>query len=147
MTKEERADLAAQIKANGNNCCQAVALAFADTVDVDDATLRRIASGFGLGIGCMEATCGALVGAAMVAGLKTDSGATQVTKDILSRFKSKCGSTVCRELKGIDTGKVLCSCEDCVRNAVLASETAKSPLISATPRRAMSGGCPQKPIR
>ena len=30
--------------------------------------------------------------------------------------------TTCRELKGIDTGKVLCSCENCVRNAVRAAE-------------------------
>ena len=28
------------------------------------------------------------------------------------------GAVVCRELKGLDTGTVLCSCDDCVRNAV-----------------------------
>ena len=33
------------------------------------------------------------------------------------RFKELCGATICRDIKGIDTGKVLCSCEDCVRNA------------------------------
>ena len=28
----------------------------------------------------------------------------------------------CRDLKGIGTGKVLCPCDDCVRNAVRAYE-------------------------
>ena len=35
-----------------------------------------------------------------------------------------CGATACRDLKGIDAGKVLCSCDNCVRNAVLAAEEA-----------------------
>ena len=30
----------------------------------------------------------------------------------------------CRDLKGIGTGKILYSCENCVRNAVLAAEEA-----------------------
>ena len=34
------------------------------------------------------------------------------------------GATICRELKGVGTGKVLCSCEDCVRNAIRAAEDA-----------------------
>ena len=36
-------------------------------------------------------------------------------------FAELCGATICRDLKGIGTGKVLCSCEDCVRNAVLSA--------------------------
>ena len=34
-------------------------------------------------------------------------------------FAEKCGATICKDLKGIETGRVLCSCPECVRNAVL----------------------------
>lgn len=39
-------------------------------------------------------------------------------------FQGKCGALICRDLKGLETGEMLCSCEDCVRNAVLAYEEA-----------------------
>ena len=41
---------------------------------------------------------------------------------MLARFKERCGATVCGDLKGVQTGVVLCPCPDCVRNAVLAAE-------------------------
>ncbi len=47
-----------------------------------------------------------------------------LSRKILPRFKELCGATICRDLKGIGTGKILCSCENCVRNAVLAAEEA-----------------------
>ncbi len=31
-----------------------------------------------------------------------------------------CGATLCKDLKGVDTGAPLCPCPECVRNAVLA---------------------------
>ena len=34
------------------------------------------------------------------------------------------GATICRELKGVGTGKVLCSCENCIRNAIRAASEA-----------------------
>ena len=105
------------------NCCQAVVKAFADTVDVDEATLMRLASGFGSGMGTMEGTCGTLVGAIMIASLRSGNApAAARARQIMPRFKELCGATICRELKGIGTGKILCSCEDCVRNAILAAE-------------------------
>ena len=36
--------------------------------------------------------------------------------------KEKCGAVTCRDLKGVGTGKVLCSCEECVRNAAAIAE-------------------------
>ena len=76
-------------------------------------------TGFGSGMGTMEGTCGALAGAIVVAGLRTGGNATMsLSRKILLRFKELCCATICRDLKGIDTGKVLCSCENCVRNAV-----------------------------
>jgi C_GCAxxG_C_C family probable redox protein len=124
MTTTERQEYAARLKRE-MNCCQAVVKAFADTLPLDEATLSSIASGFGSGMGTMEGSCGALVGAVMVAGLRSNGvGTSALSRKILPRFKELCGATICRELKGIGTGKVLCSCEDCVRNAVLAADEA-----------------------
>lgn len=124
MTTTERQEYAARLKRE-MNCCQAVVKAFADTLPLDEATLSGIASGFGSGMGTMEGTCGALVGAVMAAGLRSNGvGTATLSRKILPRFKELCGATICRELKGVGTGKVLCSCEDCVRNAVLAADEA-----------------------
>ncbi len=72
-------------------------------------------------MGCMESTCGALIGAVMVAGILTDGIATpRISKELLQKFEAKCGATICKDLKGIETGKPLCPCPECVRNAVLA---------------------------
>ena len=37
---------------------------------------------------------------------------------VLRQFESMCKATLCKDLKGRDTGIVLCECDDCVRNAV-----------------------------
>ena len=78
----------------------------------------------GIGMGGMEATCGALTGAAVVLGLLDKSGREpkQVMNEILQGFKEKAGATLCKDLKGVETGRMLCSCDDCVRLAVLGLE-------------------------
>ena len=123
MMLDERMDYAAQRKKE-MNCCQAVLVAFADKLGKGEDDLLRLGSGFGSGMATMEGTCGALVGAIMVSSLLSPDGeARNNSRAIMSRFKELCGgATICRDLKGIETGKVLCSCEDCVRNAVLATE-------------------------
>lgn len=124
MTTEERMERASILK-RGMNCCQAVVRAFADTLSLDEATLMSLGSGFGSGMGTMEGTCGALVGAIMVAGLRTNgAGTAALSRKIMPRFKELCGATICKDLKGVETGKVLCSCDDCVRNAVRAAAEA-----------------------
>ena len=122
MTTHERQEYAAQLKRE-MNCCQAVVRAFADTLDMPVDKLMQLSAGFGSGMGTMEGTCGALVGAIMVSSLVSPDGAAMKnSRAIMPRFKELCGgATICRELKGIDTGKVLCSCENCVRNAVRAA--------------------------
>ena len=119
-----RAEKAVELKRR-NNCCQTVLLAFADKLPLDENTLRQIGSGFGSGMGCMEGTCGALCGACMVAGMLNNTGrpTAMLSRMILSDFQTRCGATICKDLKGISTGKVLCSCDDCVKNAVLALES------------------------
>ena len=122
MTTEERQELGARLKRE-MNCCQAVVRTFADTLPLGDDALMQLASGFGSGMGTMEGSCGALVGAVIVAGLRSQGiGTAALSRRIVPRFKRLCGATVCRDIKGVETGKVLCSCEDCVRNAVLAAE-------------------------
>ena len=121
MILDERMGYAAQRKKE-MNCCQAVLVAFADKLGKAEKDLLRLGSGFGSGMATMEGTCGALVGAIMVSSLLSPDGeARNNSRAIMSRFKELCGATICRDLKGIETGKMLCSCEDCVRNAVLAA--------------------------
>ena len=127
MTTQERMEYAARRKSE-MNCCQAVLVAFADKLGKGEDELLRLGSGFGSGMGTMEGSCGALVGAVMIASLRApNGGAMALSRNILPRFKDLCGgATICRDLKGIDTGKVLCSCENCVRNAVRAAGEALS---------------------
>ena len=122
MTIEERAAKAADLKTAGAcNCSQAVVKVFEDKLPLDDETLMKLTAGYAAGMGCLEATCGALIGAVMTAGILTDGvGTPRYSKEILAKFQQKCGATICRELKGVGTGKVLCECSECVRNAVLA---------------------------
>lgn len=122
MNIEERASVAAELKATGKcNCTQSVLKVFEDILPIDDETLMRLSAGFAAGMGCMESTCGALIGAVMVAGIVTDGkGTPRISKELVQNFKEKCGATICKDLKGIETGKVLCPCPECVRNAVLA---------------------------
>ena len=122
MTLDKRMDYAARRKKE-MNCCQAVLVAFADKHGKSEDDLLRLGSGFGSGMATMEGTCGALVGAIMVSSLRSAEGeARNNSRAIMSRFKELCGgATICRDLKGIETGKMLCSCEDCVRNAVLSA--------------------------
>ena len=56
------------------NCAQAVACVFADEAGLESDTLRKLGACFGLGMGTMEATCGALCGAQMIQGLMKFEG-------------------------------------------------------------------------
>ena len=84
-------------------------------------TVQLLGAGYAAGMGCMESTCGALIGAVMVAGAATDGkGTPRISKELLQNFQEKCGATICKDLKGVETGAPLCPCPECVRNAVLA---------------------------
>ncbi len=121
MTLSERAEKAVQLKNSGMyNCAQAVTVSLADETDLSEEQLKQISAGFCAGMGNMEATCGALIGAGMVAGLKTEGkGTLGVTRQIQEEFGKRCGAIKCRDLKAVTDGKPLCPCEECVRNAVM----------------------------
>lgn len=114
------AEKAVEYKHNGNNCAQAVIRALAEQYNMNAEELSKVAAGFGVGMGTMGATCGALVGANIVAGVKTQGqGTIMKSKELFNGFEQLCGASTCKVLKGIEGDKVLCSCDDCVRNAVI----------------------------
>lgn len=121
MNIEERAAAAAELKATGKcNCTQSVVKVFEDKLPISVETLMKLTTGYAVGMGCMESTCGALIGAVMVAGILTDGkGTPRISKELVQSFENRCGATICKDLKGIETGKALCPCPECVRNAVL----------------------------
>ena len=121
MNINERAEKAVKLKMSGGyNCSQAVTAALADQTDLTDEQLKQIAAGFCAGMGNLEATCGALIGAVMIAGIKTEGqGTLKAARQIQEKFRDRCGAIKCKDRKTITDGKPLCPCEECVRNAVL----------------------------
>ena len=110
------------------NCAQAVLCTFCEELDLDENVAFRISEGFGLGMGIME-MCGALSGMAMAIGMKNSVGdlskgtvtkgdTYRKIKENILAFQEKNGSYLCRELKGVETGKVLLSCPMCISEAV-----------------------------
>ena len=116
----DRKEEAVYLKHNGCNCAQAVMLAFKDVLPLGEDDLKKLGAGFGVGFGCMEATCGALIGANIAFGMLSDGKPSLMSKskEMLNEFNNSCGATICKVLKGKDTGVVLCPCDDCVRCAV-----------------------------
>ena len=104
-----------------------MACAYCDLVGMDEQSAFRATEAFGLGMGGMQATCGAVSGAVMLAGLKNSCGdlekpvskgkTYQFSRAITAKFREKNGSLVCRDLKGIETGTPLRSCEGCILDA------------------------------
>ena len=127
-----KAEQAIAFHDKGYNCAQAVACSFCKEFGVDEEEMFRIAEGFGLGMGGMEATCGAVSGAVMLAGFKnscadpknpkTKAATYQLTREITRQFAERNHALVCKELKGLETGVVLRSCPDCIRDAVAIAE-------------------------
>ena len=124
---ETRKEIAAEKRAKGYNCAQAIGCTYCDLVGIDEKTMFKITEGLGLGMGNMEGTCGSILGAGVIVGLlnstanleKPDSKVQtlKMSKEIMEKFKERNTTTICKELKGTQTGKVIRSCADCVRDA------------------------------
>ena len=121
MTLKEKAEKAVELKTSGKyNCSQAVTVVLSDETNLPEETLKQISAGFCAGMGNLKSTCGALIGAVMIAGLKTNGeGTLKLARKIQEEFQNRCGAIKCEDLKSLTNGKPLCPCEDCVRNAVL----------------------------
>lgn len=122
MTTKQIKEKAVEYKHSGYNCAQAVIKAIAEADKIDPSEIEKLvtlSAGFAAGMGTMEATCGALIGANILAGVKTEGkGTLAKSRELYNLFTNLCGASICKDLKGIESGVVLCSCDDCVRNAV-----------------------------
>lgn len=109
---EERIQKAVDNFMSGYGCCQSVVAAFADLYGLDDTMAKRIAAGFGGGVGRMRMMCGTVSGLVILAGL--DCGQTEgddhegkaycykVVQQLLETFKQRNGSLICAELLGLN---------------------------------------------
>lgn len=98
----------------GYNCTQAVVLAFADLLEMDEKILLRMSSSFGGGMGRLREVCGTVSGMFIVAGLLygyDDPGAFEEKavhygriQELARIFRAYQGSIVCRELLGLGGG-------------------------------------------
>lgn len=105
MTHEEKA---LRYFTDGANCAQAVVMAYAEDLGMDEKTAARLASSFGGGIGRLREVCGAVSGMMMVYGflrgyddlkdpdLKKAHYAN--VQALANKFREENGSIVCREL-------------------------------------------------
>ncbi len=110
----------------GYNCAQAVACAFCDKLGRDEKEVFELMEAFGFGMGTMG-TCGAVSAMAAVVGMvesdgaldapKTKKASYKAMKELTEKFLEKNGSIICREIKGVETKKVLRSCDGCVQDA------------------------------
>ena len=108
---EDRVALAVENFMQGYGCCQSVVAAFADLYGLDDTMAKRIAAGFGGGVGRMRMMCGAVSGIVILVGL--DCGQTEgndragksacykVIQELLAKSKADNGSLLCAELLGL----------------------------------------------
>ena len=111
MTVEEREQKARDLFKEGYNCCQAVAMTFADVIGLSEDEVARLTSGFGGGMGRMREVCGTVSAMTMVAGAMipandvSDKAAKTanyaLVQEMAGEFKQINGSIICRELLGL----------------------------------------------
>lgn len=95
----------------GYGCCQSVVAAFADLYGLDEVMAKRIAAGFGGGVGRLRMMCGAVSAIVMLVGL--DCGQTEgsdregksacykVVQELLAQSEAENGSLICAEILGL----------------------------------------------
>ena len=111
MIVEEREQKAGELFKAGYNCCQAVAMTFADVIGLPEDEIARLASGFGGGMGRMREVCGTVSAMTMVSGalipandVNDKSAKTKnyaLVQEMAGEFKDMNGSIICRELLGL----------------------------------------------
>ena len=114
MTNQEidqRVERAVENFMAGYGCCQSVVAAFADLYGLDDTLAKKVAAGFGGGVGRMRMMRGAVSGIVMLTGL--DCGQTEgsdregksacykVVQELLAKSKQENGSLICAEILGL----------------------------------------------
>lgn len=108
MTREEAVQRAVDNFKQGYACSQAVVLAFAGEVGLDETVAKRISGTFGGGMGRLRQKCGALTGSFMILGMAKGydrpddmDGKMNVYKKVRElnrRVEDTFGTTQCNEL-------------------------------------------------
>lgn len=108
----ERVERAVENFMAGYGCCQSVVAAFADLYGLDELQAKKIAAGFGGGVGRLRMMCGAVSGIVMLVGL--DCGQTEgsdrdgksacykVVQELLAQSEAENGSLICAEILGLN---------------------------------------------
>ena len=99
---------AAKLFYEGYNCAQAVAMAFADMIGLDEKFCAKAVSSFGGGMGRLREVCGAVSGMLFVAGIlygydtKDDDAIKKEhytrVQELAGKFRDEVGSIICREI-------------------------------------------------
>lgn len=112
-------DAAEKKRCGSHNCAQAVLCSYCDLTGFDEETSRNMTTAFAAGMGNMEGTCGAIVGAGIALSLitKDKAKAMKGMREIMTRFEERNKATQCKLLKGVETKQVLRECPDCVADA------------------------------
>jgi len=107
----QRVERAVEYFMAGYGCCQSVVAAFADLYGLDELQAKKIAAGFGGGVGRLRMMCGAVSGIVMLVGL--DCGQTEggdrdgksacykVVQQLLAQSEAENGSLICAEILGL----------------------------------------------
>lgn len=107
----QRVERAVEYFMAGYGCCQSVVAAFADLYGLDELQAKKIAAGFGGGVGRLRMLCGAVSGIVMLVGL--DCGQTEggdrdgksacykVVQQLLAQSEAENGSLICAEILGL----------------------------------------------
>ena len=92
---ESRVAKARALHDKGMNCCQAVVMAYADKLPVDNDTTMKMASAMGRGMSGLRETCGCVTAMALVCGLCDQ---TMMVKGLGNRFREENGDLNCYKL-------------------------------------------------
>ncbi len=114
----------------GYNCCQAVICAYCEELGVKEEDVFRLTEGFGLGMGGLRDTCGAVTGMFLTISLANSAGDMENPRktkmdtyakfrDAAAKYREKNGSIYCRELKNMDGPQPLPCCIQCVEDAAV----------------------------
>ncbi len=111
------------------NCCQSVVCTYAGRYGAGEKDVFRMTEGFGLGMGGLMDTCGAVTGMFLVIGLYNSAGdmedplrtkmdTYEKIRKAAALFREKKGSVYCRDLLTQKGPQPLPCCAECVETAL-----------------------------
>lgn len=112
MNVKTKGDIAYKNFLKGYNCTQAVTVAFAKELGLDEKQAARLSCGFGGGMGRMREVCGTFSGVVMVLSalygysepkdLTAKKELYEKIRALAAKFREDNGSIICRELLGLE---------------------------------------------